>query len=158
MKRLLLLTLILMFMLAGCTVPQSNGHYTAEFPYEPLQYMVFLKKEIQGIENQVTTAMSHAVLVERGDYSAEQAAASAENSLLNIKAARMSIDVMRPPVKYIDTRAFALDIISTIEKDMDEFITELTKANPSGERMLEIKKSLHGNSISLAGLVNAYWV
>jgi len=158
MKKILLLLLILALMLAGCTAPQSNGHYSAEFPYDPLQYMTFLKKEIQGIENQLNAAMSHAVLVSRGDIPADQASASAKNSLSIIKAARTSIDVMRPPAKYVDTRAFALDIIISTEKDMEEFIKELEKPEPSGEQLLEFKNKFHGKSISLASLVNAYWV
>jgi hypothetical protein len=101
--------------------------------------------------------MSHAVLVSRGDYSAEQAASSAKSSFSIIKDAKNSIDVMRPPEMYVETRIFALDTILFIEKDMEDFITELEKTNPNGERLLEIRNSLHGNSISLAGLVNAYW-
>lgn len=158
MKKTLFLFMILMLVLSGCTAPQNNGHYSAEFSYDPLQYMLFLKKEIQGIENQLNAVMSHAVLVARGDYSANQAATSAKNSLALIKEARGSVDMMRPPAKYVETRETALDIIISIEKNMEDYIKELEKPNLDGDRLLDIKNSLHGNSISLASLATAYWV
>ena len=158
MKKTFLLIWILILTLTACTAPGNNGHYTAEFPYDPLQYMTFLKKEIQGIENQLTAAMSHAVMVSRGEYPAEEAASNAKNSLDMIKTSRACVDVMRPPGEYIDTRERSLEVIYRIEDAFADFIAELEKPELDKDRLIEIKNSFHGHSISLASLVNAYWV
>ena len=103
MKRTLILMASLIIIFTGCT-PHQIGNYTAEFSYDPLQYMTFLKKEIQSVENQINTAMSHTVMVGRGDLSAKEAGDAAQSSLSIIKASCSSIDVMRPPDTYVDTR------------------------------------------------------
>jgi hypothetical protein len=150
----LLVFILILTACTACTAPQNDNHYSAEFPYEPLQYMTFLKKEIQSIENQLNSAMSLAVM---GDYTADQAADTAKNSLSIIESAKDSIKVMRPPTEYADTRVYALDTIAQIENDMDKFIEELENPDKSSERLIEIKNKLQGDSVSLASLVNAYW-
>jgi hypothetical protein len=158
MKRIIILAIGLMILLAGCTAPQGDGHYSAEFPYDPLQYMTFLKKEIQATENQLNAAMSLTVTVIRGEYPADKAAATLKGSKDIVQAVRASVDVMRPSAEYIDTRARMLRLLRSVESEFDDLIAELEKPTPDFERLAEIKNLLHGDSLAISSLVNAYWV
>ena len=151
MKKILLILLILLallIVLTSCTALQC-GRYTAEFSYDPHQYMLFIRKQIQGVQNQINTAMSHAVLVDRGDFSANQAAISARNSLEMIRESRGSINVKRPPAKYAATRENVLFTIISIEGSMEDFIKELEVPALDSGRLIEIRNTLHGQSIAL---------
>jgi len=158
MKQLSFLFIICLFLLAGCTVPQDDGHYTAEFPYDPLQYMTFLNKEINVVQNQLNSSVSLTVMVTRGEYPAGQAAESIQESLDVIKAVYTAVDVMRPPVKYVDTRERLLRLLRSVEDDCDRLIQELQKPAPDNRRLIEIKNLLLGHSTAISSLANIYWV
>jgi len=143
--------------MAGCTLPKTDGHYSAEFSYDPQQYMIFLAKEIQGVENQINSAMSLTVMVIRDEYPADRATTGVRESLSVVSAARSGVDVMRPPVEYTDTRERVLEILDAIEREFSDLIVELKSQPLDRDRLTELKNLLHGDSVLLAAVVNAYW-
>jgi len=144
--------------LAGCTPPKSGGQYTAEFPYDPLQYTLFLKKEISAVANQLTTCAELAVKVSNGQYPAGRAARTANDGLTVIRQCHESVRVMCPPAEYIDTRESVLMQMTVIESDISDLITELEQSGPDKERLIEIKNILLGDCAALTAFADTYWI
>ena len=155
-KFLLTVLLSLTLMIAcGCTASQNTESYTAEFPYDPQQYMLFLNKEVQGITNHLTTCIMAVTKSVNGDYPPEQALTNIHDCLTLLWEAQEAVKSMRPPTAYTNTRDSLLEAIQDTETNCLACAEKLQEENP--DALLELAELLQGNFVSLTSSVNAYW-
>ena len=150
------LTLTLMIA-GGCTRSRSVEPYTAEFPYDPQQYMLFLNKEVQGITNNLTTCVMAVTKLANGDYPKDQTLMNIQNCLALLRETQEMVKSMRPPAIYTDTRNTFLSAIQNTEINCLACAEELQEENTDKAKLLELRERLQGNLMTLTSSVNAYW-
>lgn len=149
--------LLLLTVTSGCTASQNTESYTAEFPYDPQQYMLFLNKEVQGVTNHLTTCIMAISKSADGDYPPKQALTNIQNCLALVWETQEAVNSMRPPATYADTRNAILETIQDTETNCLACLKELQEDNPDVDRLQELAGLLQGDFIALTSSVNAYW-
>lgn len=152
-----ILLVLMMTATSGCTVPQNMEPYTAEFPYDPQQYMLFLNKEVQGITNHLMTCIMAVSKSASEEYSAEHALTNIQNCLAMVWEAQEAVKAMRPPTAYTKTKDTILEAIQEIETHCLVCTEELQEEPLDSKRLLELAEMLQGDLISLTSSVHAYW-
>ena len=154
----ILAAVLIAVILAGCTPVKSGEQYSAEFPYDPLQYMLFIKKEVSAVANRLSTCAGLAVNVANDHYPADRAAKTTSDGLAVIKQCHESVQIMRPPAEYIEVRESVLMLLTTIESDMSDLIAALEEPSPDKETLTALKNILLGDYASITAAAGTYWI
>lgn len=156
MKRICLLLIILVLTGAacGCTAQQNaDGRYSAEFAYDPQQYMLFINKELQAPVNQMSSVLA-ALKKETSTETLEQLLCSAETT---VSESLQSIRVMRPPAQYTETSERITGYLEEVKGLYGRLLDALETGSFSDEDTLVAAEQLQECYFLLTSEANTYW-
>ena len=159
MKKLcVLLSLLVLIGLCGCT-PQRNsdGQYSAEFSYDPQQYMMFVSKQIQAPVNHLSDMMGAIGKYEQGEVSAQGLYYLARSGYETVSESARAIRYMRPPEAYKETAERLTVYLSAVQEQYASLIELLAEEEPDADAIGTIADQLHESYLLITAEANAYW-
>lgn len=160
MKKAGLVLIALFFATAACscTAPQnSNGRYSAEFAYDPQQYMLFINKELQTPLNQMSNILAAIGKFEKGELSRDTLCTLARRGQETVDACRQAIFAMHPPERYTENAEQIAGYLEDIEEHYIELMDLLEEETADTEAILSISDRLHEEYLLLTSEANTYW-
>ena len=153
-----ILAIIIALMLSGCSESKApeppKDTYSAEFAQSPMEYMIFIDKEIAPITNALTTEILLSRHVEQGSITKEKALESANSSLNTINECINEVDIMQPPLEYAETRDNVLSAMDQARADMEEYIAVLKDEKSTS--LSSLRSSMQADFILITGEFNVY--
>lgn len=150
--------LFLIILLCGCTPSQNtDGRYSAEFPYDAQQYMMFLNKEIQAPVNHLSAAISALTKYKTGEFTDDGLLELLNSGHTIVSEASQAIYAMRPAKEYADTAKEILDVLETVKYLYSECIREMKKEEPDTGVLEDIKNRMYESYLRLTAEGNTYW-
>ncbi len=154
-KGILFALAISLFLLGGCTKPQTietgKTMYSTQFEQSTMEYTIFLDKEITPITNALTTQILLIKHVVNDNYPLSDALDSAKSALDVISDCIEQVDTMNPPDSYEDLRVSVLKSMNNCKNDVETYIDELESGEIDKDRLDSLRKIMQADYIALTG-------
>lgn len=159
MKKIsVILTLLFILTLCGCTAPQNaDGRYSAEFAYDPQQYMLFVNKELQAPINQMSDILSAMGKYEKGEVSQDGLHKLARSSYTMLTDCIRAIDFMRPPEEYAADAQRLVERLNELKSLYAELIELSANEDPSTDETTALAERIHESYLLITSEANTYW-
>lgn len=159
MKKIcLILTILFILALCGCTAPQNaDGRYSAEFAYDPQQYMLFVNKELQAPINQMSDILSAMGKYEKGEVSQGGLHKLARSSYTTLTDCIRTIDFMRPPEAYTADAQRLVERLNELKLLYAELIEFSANEDTSTDEIAALAERIHESYLLITSEANTYW-
>lgn len=137
---------------------QEDGtiKYNTDDEVDPMNYTIYVNKEITLMTNILSTHISNGDNVEKGKYLATDELKTVESDLDLVQEAIDSVDTLHPPTDYEDDREAILTAMVTAQDSLERYRDAL-----NGEGAQTIKECIglmEGDYATLTGKMQAvYW-
>ena len=159
MKKIsLILTILFLLTLCGCTASQNaDGKYSAEFPYDPQQYMLFVNKELQAPINQMSDVLSAISKFEKGEVSQDGLHKLVRSTYATLTDSIRTIEFMRPPETYTADAQRVVERLNDLKALYAELIELSSAGNMAAEDASAMAERIHESYLLTTSEANTYW-
>ena len=160
MRKLLiaLILVVFVFSLCGCTPEQNaDGRYSAEFAYDPQQYMLFVNKELQAPINHISDILSALGKYKMGEVSEDGLRKLVRSAHSTVSDCSQAIYLMRPPEHYKEEAERLIGYLDDLKSIYARLIELLDAESPDKDTIAAMSDSLHESYLLVTSEAKTYW-